>query len=186
MRTYGPLLLTLLSLGSAAQAACDREQAFNRMMALNQFGMKLQAELPDPLEDPAGYRANYERVQAFGTELSSGGQLLASGRYDEACALYDRLSRAYAVDEAAQAVQPLSAYEQPATPTTGCDLAEAALRAAWLNEAFQKHAAERSLDRQAWVKFGNETEPLGLAMQQDPQRACELIDEVAGRYGLKR
>jgi len=183
MRFCACLLLAMAA--GTVHAGCDRERAYNRMFALNQFGMKLQAELPDPLKDPAGYQARFETVQAFGSELAGGGLLLAENRFDEACALYDRIAVKFGVDEAAQGVRPLSEYEKPA-PQGSCDLTAAALRSAWLTEAFQKYAEARALDREAWQKFGDETAPIGLAMQQDPARACAMIDEVAARYGLQR
>jgi hypothetical protein len=59
-------------------AACTRDQAFNRMMALNQYGMTLQSDLPDPLADPHGYNAKYPRVTDFNTRLASVGKTLAA------------------------------------------------------------------------------------------------------------
>jgi len=57
------------SCSTPAGAACSRDDAFNKMMALSQYGMKLQAALPDPLKDAAGYNANYKRVIDFNTRL---------------------------------------------------------------------------------------------------------------------
>src|SRR4051812_44132581 len=71
------LVFAALCLSSASAAACTREQAFNRMMALNQYGMKLQASLPDPLKDPQGYEARYARVNEFSTRLGAVGKPLA-------------------------------------------------------------------------------------------------------------
>ena len=173
---------------ASASAACSRDDAYNKMMALNQYGMKLQASLPDPLKDPAGYNANYQRVIDFGTRLGGVGKTLAAKQYEEACATYDALARDYRVDIAGQHVRPLSEIEAEAKkPARGkCDLAEAARRSMWLTESFQKHAQEQNLDRDAWQRFGKETEPVGLLMQQDPNEACGLIDDIAAKYGLKR
>ena len=182
------LLVLAGSCATSVGAACSREDAYNRMMALNQYGMKLQAALPDPLKDPAGYNANYQRVMDFGTRLGGVGKTLAAQQYAEACAKYDALARDYRVDIAGQHVRPSSEIEAEAKkpPRGKCDLAESARRSMWLTESFQKQAQDRHLDRDAWQRFGKETEPVGLLMQQDPNEACGLIDDIAAKYGFKR
>ena len=173
---------------TAAPAACTREQAFNRMMALNQYGMKLQSDLPDPLADPQGYEAKYPRVTDFNTRLASVGKTLAAQKYDDACTSYDALAKEYGVDLAAQGVRPLSAIEAEAKhpPKGGCDLAESSRRSMWLTESFQKKAQAEHLSRDDWQRFGEQTEPIGPLMQQDPAKACALIDSIAKQYGFKR
>ncbi|MEO5560159.1 MAG: hypothetical protein ABIR10_10805 [Dokdonella sp.] len=173
---------------SITHAACTRDQAFNRMMALNQYGMKLQAALPDPLKDPHGYEANYQRVIDFGSRLGAVGKPLADARYDEACATYDALAKDYGVDLAAQNVRSLAVVEGEGKhpPKTGCDLAESSRRSMWLTESFQKHAQDANLRRDDWQTFGKEMEPVGLLMQQDPKQACALIDTIAAKYGFRR
>jgi hypothetical protein len=173
---------------NAASAACSRDDAFNKMMALGQYGMKLQAALPDPLKDAAGYNANYKRVIDFNSRLAAVGKTLAAQQYDQACAVYDALAAEYHVDMAGQHVRPLSAIEAEAKnpPRGKCDLSEAARRSMWLTESFQKHAQAQNLDRDAWQRFGKETEPVGLLMQQDPNEACGLIDDIAAKYGFHR
>ena len=187
---WGSILfaLAMLSLASAVEAACTREQAFNRMMALNQYGMKLQSDLPDPLKDPQGYNAKYPRVTDFNTRLGAVGKTLAEQKYDEACVTYDALAKEYGVDIAAQGVRPLSAIEAEAKhPSTGgCDLAESSRRSMWLTKSFQKKAQAEHLGRDDWQRFGKETEPIGPLMQQDPNKACALIDSIAKQYGFKQ
>lgn len=180
--------LALMSLASAVEAACTREQAFSRMMALNQYGMKLQSDLPDPLKDPQGYNAKYPRVTDFNTRLGAVGKTLAEQKYDEACATYAALAKEYGVDLSAQGVRPLSAIEAEAKhPSTGrCDLAESSRRSMWLTESFQKKAQAEHLSRDEWQRFGKQTEPIGPLMQQDPDKACALIDSIAKQYGFKR
>jgi len=176
------------SCSTPAGAACSRDDAFNKMMALSQYGMKLQAALPDPLKDAAGYNANYKRVIDFNTRLGDVGKTLAAQQYDQACATYDALAAEYHVDVAGQHVRPLSELEAEAKhpPKGKCDLGEAARRSMWLTESFQKYAEEQHLDRDAWQRFGKETEPVGLLMQQDPNEACGLIDDIAAKYGFRQ
>lgn len=172
----------------AVLAGCSRDDAYNRMMALNQFGMKLQSALPDPLKDPAGYEANYRQVIDFNTRLAAVGQTLAAEKYTEACATYDALAKQYKVDLAAQNVRPLSAVKRESKnpPAKGCDLAESARRSMWLTEAFQNRADTQGLTRDDWQEFGKLIEPVGLLMQQDPDQACTLIDIIAEKYGFTR
>jgi len=168
--------------------ACTREDAFNRMMALNQYGMKLQSDLPDPQKDPLGYDAKFPRVTDFNSRLAAVGKTLADANYNAACASYDALAKDYAVDLAAQGVRPLSALEAEARnpPKSRCDLAEASRRSMWLTEEFRKRADAEHLDRDAWQRFGKDTEPVGLVMQQDPVKACAMIDRIATQYGFRR
>jgi len=176
----------VLALPFCAHAACTRDDAFNKMMALNQFGMKLQASLPDPLKQPEVYNAKYPRVTEFGTRLAAVGKTLAAEQYDQACTTYDALAKDYGVDYAAQKVRPISALEADKPAPGHCDLAEAARRSMWLTETFQKHAEASSMTRDDWRRFGKQTEPVGLMMQQDPDKACALIDTIAAGYGFHR
>jgi len=168
-------------------SACTREEAFNRMMALNQYGMKLQAALPDPLADPVGYEAKRPHFTDFSTRLASVGKTLAEQKFDAACASYDALAKDYGVDYGAQNVRPLSAIEAEAKhpPKGRCDLAEASRRSVGLTQAFQQRAQAEHLTRDDWQRFGKDTEPVGLLMQQDPAKACALIDGIARKYGLR-
>ena len=180
------LALAALCSSSESAAACTREQAFNRMMALNQYGMKLQASLPDPLKDPQGYEARYARVNEFSTRLGAVGKPLADQKYEQACASYDALAKDYHVDLAAQAVRPLTSVE--AVPKqgdkAGCDLAEASRRSMRLTESFQNKARAENLGRDDWQRFGKRTEAVGLLMQQDPAKACVLIESIAREYNF--
>ncbi len=173
---------------AATPVACSRDDAFNRMMALNQFGMKLQNALPDPLKDPAGYEANYRQVIDFNTRLGAVGKTLAAEKYAEACASYDALAKQYKVNLAMQNVRPLAAEEKAAKNPSEktCDLAESVKRSMWLTESFQHRADTKGLTRDDWQEFGKLTEPVGLLMQQDPTKACALIDNIAAKYGFKR
>lgn len=169
-----------------AAVACTREDAFNRMMALNQFGMKLQAALPDPSKDPAGYEAKFPRVVAFSTRVAAVGKTLAAEKWADACGAYDAIAHDYGVDYAAQKVRPLSAYEADARrpPTDRCDIAEASRRSVALTEAFRRKADAGKLLREDWQSFGKDTEQAGLLMQKDPEKACRRLADIAAKYGL--
>ncbi|HZP67497.1 MAG TPA: hypothetical protein VFB32_14435 [Rudaea sp.] len=180
------VLLVLGALASPVVHACTREDAFNRMMGLNQFAMKLQAKLPDPLKDPEGYNAKLPRFREFSERLAGVGKTLADNKFDEACAAYDALARDFQVDIAAQGVRPLSALEAEAEhpPQDGCDLGEAAKRSVELTEKFQKRADAEHLGRDDWQRFGKDMEPVGLAMQKDPFAACAMMEAIAAKYKL--
>src|SRR5437868_2138316 len=183
------LCLALSLAANFAQAhACTREDAFNKMMALNQYGMKLQAALPDPLKDAAGYNANYRRVIDFNTRLGDVGKVLAAQQYDQACATYDALANDFHVDLAGQHVRSMKELESEAKhpPKGKCNLTEAARRSMWLTESFRKHAQDHQLDRDAWQRFGKVTQPLGLLMHQDLNDARGLIYDIATKYGFVR
>ena len=188
MRYLRLIPLIIAAVPAPHAQACSHDDAYNKMMALNQYGMKLQAALPDPLKDPAGYNANYRRVTDFNSRLAGVGKELAAQRYDAACATYDALASEFRVDLGGQHVRSIKEVETPPghVPQGKCDLAEAARRSMWLTESFQKHAQAERLDRDAWQRFGKETEPVGLLMQQDPDAACGLVDDIAAKYGFHR
>jgi hypothetical protein len=188
MRVATHIALAILATCIAAPiaSACSRDEAYNKMMALGQYGMKLQAALPDPLKDPAGYNAHYKGVIEFSTRTADVGKTLAAEHYDQACATYDAIAKDFHVDMAGQHVRTMQELEAEAKnpPKGKCDLAEAARRSMWLTEEFQKRTDGG--DRDAWQRFGKETEPVGLLMQQDPNEACGLIDDIAAKYGFHR
>ncbi len=173
---------------AASPATCSREDAFKRMMALNQYGMKLQSALPDSLKDPAGYEANYRQVIDFNARLGAVGKTLAAEKYAEACATYDALAKQYKVDLAVQNVRPPSALEKERKnrPAKECDLAESVRRSMWLTESFQRRAESQDLTRDDWREFDKLTEPVGLLMQQNPVKACALIDNIVVKYDFTR
>ena len=179
-------LVVALSWPGAVQAACSREDAFNKMMQVNQYSMKLQAALPHPLDNSDGYNTAYEHYREFIDRSVPIGKLLADEKYDEVCAITNALANDFNFSLEGQNVRTLSELENEAVmpPLNGCDLTQSSLRANWLSTTFQKHAEIEGLGDAGWRTFSEEMAPVGLMMQQDPAKACEMIDEIAQKYGF--
>ena len=172
--------LLSLNLSASARADCTQEQAFNRMMALNQVGAKLQAALPDPREDPAGYEANYQRVIDFSTRLASAGPLLAAQKYNEACAVYQKLESDFKVDTGKSNTLTLSELKKDGGKGRGgtCDLSEAAIRMAQITDKYVEARKHNKLSPLQAKEFDRQSREIGITMNEDPSKACTQMADL--------
>ena len=88
------LCFTLVEL---AHADCTQEQAFNKMMVLNQAKSEVQAKMNSL---PAGPAKNsvMARWARLGQEIAMVGKDLASKNYNVACTKYDQIAQRHKIN----------------------------------------------------------------------------------------
>lgn len=152
----------------------------NKMIALNQKGARLQAALPDPRLDSAGYQANYKKVIDFSTRLAAGGPLLAQKKYQEACSLYEKLEADYKFDASQAKTLTLEELKRDGGKGRGgvCSLSEAAIRMSKLTEKYVSAKEAGTLSALQAKEFDRQSREIGISMNQDPSVSCTQMAEL--------
>ncbi len=170
-------------------AECSEEQAFNRMMEMQQHSNKMQMEITAALnsQDPAA-NTKIQKFQEFSTRLGSGGQLLADKKYTEACNLYASLSKDYGFKLGQGNTLSVADLKKDGGRSKGngrCDLADAALRMGHITEAFQKKFESGQLSQVQQRQFSDQTTEIGTMMNSNPSQACDMMDGLESRFALR-
>jgi hypothetical protein len=175
-------LLLVFFAASQARAGCTRDEAFNKMIALQQLNIKLQGEVPlDPRTDPAAMEKAYARNKDFADRMAKAGPLLAAGKFDEACAIYEQLAKDYDFPLGAT---PSVTMDTVTNSTGGCDVTEAAKRMVALAQDFQKAYAEGRFTYEQQRQFSKDHEAAAALLTVDPGKSCAEIDALRAKYGL--
>lgn len=177
----------LVALASTTRAGCTPDEAFNKMIALNQLNIKLQGEVPlDPTKDPEGMNRAFERAKAFSEAMAKAGPLLADGKFDEACAIYDKIATDFDFSFPATPSKTMDDLRKDGgTGSTGdCDVAGAAERMLALAEDFEKAYAAGKFSYERQREFSKDSETAAALTTVDPSKACEEIAALRKKYGL--
>jgi hypothetical protein len=181
------LCLVVIAFPTLAQTECTRDQAFNKMMKINQLSASLQAEVPlDPRSDPADSNAAYERMNEFTEMMAPTGQLLAAGKYNEACKAYDAIAQKFGFDmKGSNALSMEQLRKDGGKKKAGdCDVTELARRTVELATDFQKanDAGKFTYERQR--QFSKDSEKMNMLATSDPGAACSEIARLRAEYAL--
>ena len=177
----------VLAVNSPARAGCTPDEAMNKMIALNQLNIKLQGEIPlDPTKDPEAMNRAFERAKAFSEAMAKAGPLLADGKFDEACAIYDKVAKDFDFSFPATSSLKMDDLRKDggAGPTGECDITQAAERMVALAEDFEKAYAAGKFSYERQRQFSKDTEPVAALTSTDPSKACEEIAALRKKYGL--
>ncbi len=187
MRYIFPLIITAFTLPNLVIAECTRDQAFNKMMKLNQLNMDIQSQVPaDPRKHPRAMSEAHAKMVMFTTEMAPAGPLLADGKYNEACAIYDKVAAKFGFNLNAAKSLTMEQLEKDGGKSVGgkCDVTEMAIRNAKLMEDFSKayDAGKFTYERQR--EFSKDSENLGRFGSSDPGKACDEIARLRDKYQL--
>jgi hypothetical protein len=118
--------------------------------------------------------------------MAPAGQLLADGKYNEACTVYDEVAQRFGFDmKSSNAITMDELRKNGGSKKAGdCDITELAKRNVQLATDFQKayDAGKFSYERQR--QFSKDSEKLNMLATSDPGAACRAIDELRAEYGL--
>ncbi|MFN8392932.1 MAG: hypothetical protein U0136_21745 [Bdellovibrionota bacterium] len=170
-----------------ANADCTRDDAFNKMMKMNQLSTKLQSEVPlDPRVDGAAMNSAADRIKAYADMMAPSGQLLAEGKYNDACALYDKVAAHFGFElDKSNALTMDDLRKNNGKKKAGdCDIVEMAKRNAALANDFKAayDAGKFTYERQR--EYSKDSEKLNMLATSDPGAACREIDALRAKYGL--
>jgi hypothetical protein len=187
MRLTSILFLAVIASPGLAYTECTRDQAFDKMMKLNQLSASLQAEVPlDPRTNPGGSNAAYGRIKEFSEMIAPTGKLLADGKYNEACKAYDEIAQKFGFHmKGSDALTMDQLRKDGGRKKAGdCDITEMAKRNIELATDFQKayDAGQFTYERQR--EFSKASEKLNMLATSDPGAACQEIARLRAEYGL--
>lgn len=181
------LCLVVIAFPSLAHTECTRDQAFNKMMKINQLSASLQAEVPlDPRSNPGGSNAAYERMKEFTDMMAPTGQLLADGKYNDACKAYETIAQKFGFDMKGPNALTMEQLRKDGAKkkSSDCDISEMARKNMELVTDFQKayDAGKFTYERQR--QFSKDSEKLNMLATSDPGAACREIARLRAEYGL--
>jgi hypothetical protein len=180
-------VVPLILFSSVALADCTKDQAFNKMMKVNQINVAIQAEMPkDPSADVDAANAAVERIQDFATMMAPAGPLLAAGKYNEACIIYDQITAKYGAGVNAPPPTTMEQIKKNGAQKKkgGCDIIEMAKQNAQLAVDFQAAYDEGKFTTERQRQFSKDSEKLNMLATSDPSAACDEIALLRRKYGL--
>ena len=141
---------------------CNRDQAFNKMMAL---GRAQQLRMASE-QSHQQMIANADLAK----ETGAVGQILADGKYNEACELYNAIAEKYGIDlgAAATGMKTMADLKKDGGKGPGgtCSQADASIKLTELMESIEDLKAKGENER---------ADALGLAYRDELQNSSELI-----------
>ena len=180
-------LFLLVSITPLARAGCTPDEAMNKMIALNQLNIQLQGEVPlDPTKDPEAMNRAFERAKIFSEAMAKAGPLLAEGKFDEACAVYDKVAKDFnfSFPETPSVTMDDLRGDGGAGAGGECDVTQAAERMLALAEDFEKAYAAGKFSYERQREFSKDSETAAALTTVDPSKACEEIAALRKKYGL--
>ena len=171
-----------------AYADCTRDQAFNKMMKLNQLSASIQSEVPlDPREDAGGMNAAYEKMKDYSDRMAPAGPMLADGRYNEACKIYDETAKHFGFNLGASNALTMDQLKANGGKKAkgDCDLTEMAKQNVKLATDFQVAYASGKFTYEEQRQFSKDSEKLNMLATSDPGAACREIEVLRTKYKLQ-
>ena len=181
-----PTLLTLV-LATNAWADCTRDQAFDKMMKLNQLSASLNAEVPiDPRVDGAGMNSAFQRIKEYTDRMAPAGPLLAEGRYNEACKIYDETAAHFGFNLASSNALTMDQLRKDGGRKKAgeCDITELAKRNVQLATDFATAFGAGKFTYEQQRQYSKDSEKLNMLATSDPGAACREIEALRAKYGL--
>ena len=180
-------VVLLLAVSTVTRAGCTPDEAMNKMIALNQLNIKLQGEVPlDPTKDPEAMNRAFERAKVFSEAMAKAGPLLAEGKFDEACAIYDKVAKDFDFSFLATPSLTMDDLRKDGGAGAGgeCDVTQAAERMLALAEDFEKAYAAGKFSYERQREFSKDSETAAALTTVDPSKACQEIAALRQKYGL--
>jgi hypothetical protein len=173
---YVSLIFLLMSPFDAE--ACTQEQAFNKMMAL---GRAKQAMM----SGAGSSREKQIEAADFAKEIGDVGQVLADGRYAEACKYYDAIARKYSVDmeEASKGMITMEQLAKDGGRQGGrCSQADASQKLMEITNDMTDKMALGEYPYSAFSAFMGEVEKHNDLMYTNPSAYCDTLDGLKSKY----
>ena len=176
---FGLLLLAPCVLASVSGCnKCDANQAQNKMLALGKVQARLAAD-------------GGEAAQAVSLRVSQDSgpvsELIAQGKYDEACVMADEVAKKLGVDltkeqEGVLTVEQLA--ENGGKGTGTCSVVDAAKKQMEVIAALQAEIDTGRKSSTYIAQFNDDTRDYAQLLTTNPSEACALLDRVKAKYKL--
>ena len=173
------LLFSLALLFAACTSDCDENQAMNKMLAIG----KVQGRLVSK-----GGESGMSLSARLAMDSAPIGELIAQQKYTEACRKADELEKAYGFDLDREQEDMITIEQLKADGGKGsgtCSLGDAAKKQMEVHALLQAEVDAGRASTDVFRTFGEDTKSLGELMSTNPSKACELMDRLKQKYGLK-
>lgn len=170
------LSLTLLACTKSNQ--CDSNQANNKLLALGSIQARLVSKGGD-----SGMKVSL----AIAQESAPVAELIAQGKYNEACQKADEIAGRLGID-LAQEQKGMITIEQLAKDggkgSGTCSIEDAAKKQMQIHSQLQAEVNAGRRDTDVFREFNEDTKSFGELLSTNPSKACELLDSVKTKYNL--
>ncbi|MCO6430480.1 MAG: hypothetical protein J5J00_06420 [Deltaproteobacteria bacterium] len=172
------LIALALAITSCSSDTCTQEQATNKMLALGRVSARVAAQ-----------GGQYESAVAarIGIETGEVSELIAQGKYGEACTKADEIAKKLKVNLADEEKNMLTIEQLAKDGGKGsgtCSISDAAKRQMELHSLLQAEVMAGRKDSEVFNQFTKDTASFGEKLTRNPSEACALIDELKTKYGL--
>ena len=174
---YLALLLVGLLLSSCTRE-CDSNEAYNRMLALGKVQSRLVAK---------GGEGGAALANLLATESVPVGELIAQGKYGEACKKADEIEAAHGLDLKGEISGMVTMEELAKDGGKGsghCSMADASRKQMELHGLLQAEVDNGKRSSEVFRDFAKDTLSFGDLLTSDPSKACDLIEDLRKKYEL--
>ena len=175
------ILSVFFLLNSINVYACDRDQAFYKMMAINRANQQMMNKAGTNIE-------LMQKAAKMGVELSEQGQPLADKKYVEVCAAYDRIAKKYNVnlEQASKGMIDMDQIRKDGGKKGGsCSQSDAAIKAVNLTQKLTKRVHSGEAPRSILTEFSNVLNSKTDLLSTDPSAYCSELDNLSKKYQLQ-
>lgn len=173
------LVVFMLLVSSCSKSNnCDRNQAYNKMLALG----KVQARLAGKSGE-----SGMQLAARIGSESGIVSELIAQEKYNEACVKAKELEDKWGLDLAGEekGMLTIEQLEKDGGKGSGtCSLADAAKKQMEIHGLLQKEVDAGRMSSDVFREFAEDTKLLADYMTSDPSKACELLERVRAKHKL--
>ncbi len=178
MRTLAIVIPFVIVLSACGPKVCDSDAAYNKMLALGAVQGRLAAD---------GGETSGEFAAFLGTESGKVSELIAQGKFVEACAKADEIAAKYKIDLATvqKDIITIEQLRKDGGKGSGtCSLADASKKQMELHGLLQKQVEAGKMDSDIFRRFNDDTRAFGEYLSTDPSKACKLIEDLKVKYGV--
>lgn len=162
--------------------ACTKDQAFNKMMSIGRAQQSM-------MHGAAGNNAKMLQVAELAKEVADVGQVLADGKYTEACSYYDKIARKYKVDlkESSKGMVTMDEIRKDGGKKGGaCSQSEASIKMTEMSEKMSDKAALGDIPHDTLRNFLIEIGTHNDLIYSNPSAFCAKLDDLAVKYSVNK
>lgn len=171
-----PFLLAFVACSKSSE--CTSDQATNKMLAFNRVTSRLVAK---------GGESGMKLSLFISQETAPVGELIAKGKFSEACAKADEIAKKYDINFAAEEKDMLTIEklrEDGGKGAGSCSMADAAKKLMEIHGLLQKEVDSGRKTADVFRDYNEDTKPYAEMLGRNPSEACDLLEKLRKKYGV--
>jgi hypothetical protein len=137
----------------------------------------------------AGDNARQLQVAELAKEVGDVGQVLADGKYTEACGYYDKIAKKYDIDlnESAKGMVTMEEIRKDGGKQGGsCSQSDASVKLMEMSQKMEDKAAMGDITRGTLGDFLKEASSHSDLIYSNPSKFCVKLDQIATKYSVNK